>query len=126
MPRQRSRLTGPTRPRSRPYLHCPTGASEGRGTPSRADEPGAARYPSRSNRRHEHVQRILARLLGYAAGLPQVANETLEPRPVADSDSHGALSASFFRPDPDGGVVVIPKPSRPTTAEVLVRWAHRT
>ena len=86
MPRQRSRLTGPTRPRSRPYLHCPTGASEGRGTPSRADEPGAARYPSRSNRRH--VQRILARLLGYAAGLPQVANETLEPRPVADSDSH--------------------------------------
>ena len=65
-----------------------------------------ASFPLSGKRRHEHVQRILARLLGYAAGLPQVANETLEPRPVADSDSHWSSPIpclQLFRPDADGG-----------------------
>jgi 5-methylcytosine-specific restriction endonuclease McrA len=38
--------------------------------------------------RHEHVQRIRASLLGYAAALPKVPNEIVQPALVADPDLH--------------------------------------
>ena len=56
------------------------------------------------HRRHEHVQGVRVRLLGYAATLPQVPNEVLQPCLVADPDSHRNSPIpclQLFRPDPD-------------------------